>query len=864
MPANPVKGRYAENLIKIAGDLALELLLAVIRHFGNFLAGESHHLLLLRYLSYLLVVKRCDLWLLRTSLSLSAINCFPQFQTIVIDGDPVRILVMSGLDLIDHSPQHPDAAPPVATASNLILIDNYDSFTWNVYQYLVLEGATVTVYRNDELTLDQLIAKKPTQLVISPGPGHPITDSGISKDAIEHFAGKIPVLGVCMGEQCIFSVFGGTVAKTGEILHGKTSPLAHDGKGVYAGVAQNVPVTRYHSLAGTHPTLPECLEVSSWIAVGPDGGKGVIMGVRHKEYAVEGVQFHPESILTEEGRKMIKNFLVMQGGTWAENDRLQNDMAAKQPSHTNGTQSKDKQTSILEKIFTRRRELVAAQKEVPSLRPSDLQAAYELDLSPPLISFPDRLRQSPFALSLMAEIKRASPSKGIISLSTCAPAQARTYALAGASVISVLTEPDWFKGSIDDLKAVRQALQGMPNRPAVLRKEFVFDEYQILEARLAGADTVLLIVKMLDLDTLTKLYKYSQSLGMEPLVEVNNEEEMEIAVKLGSKVIGVNNRNLANFEVDLDTTSRLMSMVPKETIVCALSGISGSKDVEPYQKNGVGAVLVGEALMRAKNTAEFISKLLGGTDQALTKAASRNVPLVKICGTRTVEAAEAAITAGADLIGIILVKGRKRCVPNATALQISKAVHGTPRASDDVPVNAESLPIRASGFFEHTSTHSFVHPRHALLVGVFQNQPLDYILEQQKLLDLDVVQLHGSEPLEWATLIPVPVIRAFHPGDAGLATRGYHALPLVDSGAGGSGEQVESTEVKELLEADDSLRIMLAGGLNPGNVQQVLQGLGAAKEKVAIVDVSSGVEEDGEQSLTKIREFVAAVKARSI
>src|ERR1700710_1469185 len=111
---------------------------------------------------------------------------------------------MPSLDIIDHSPNHPNPSPPVATASNLILIDNYDSFTWNVYQYLVLEGANATVYRNDEITLEQLVALKPTQLVISPGPGHPLTDSGISKAAIEHFAGKIPIFGVCMGEQCIF------------------------------------------------------------------------------------------------------------------------------------------------------------------------------------------------------------------------------------------------------------------------------------------------------------------------------------------------------------------------------------------------------------------------------------------------------------------------------------------------------------------------------------------------------------------------------------------------------------------------------------------------------------------------------------
>jgi anthranilate synthase / indole-3-glycerol phosphate synthase / phosphoribosylanthranilate isomerase len=224
---------------------------------------------------------------------------------------------------------------------------------------------------------------------------------------------------------------------------------------------------------------------------------------------------------------------------------------------------------------------------IPSQRQEDLQAAYDLGLAPPQISFPQRLRESRYPLALMAEIKRASPSKGVISLSTCAPQQARKYAKAGASVISVLTEPDWFKGSLEDMRLVRQSLDSMPDRPAVLRKEFIFDEYQILEARLAGADTVLLIVKMLDTATLTRLYKHSQSLGMEPLVEVNTAEEMKIAIQLGSKVIGVNNRDLTNFQVDLNTTSRLMDGVPSDTIVAALSGISGPDDVTAYKIDGV-------------------------------------------------------------------------------------------------------------------------------------------------------------------------------------------------------------------------------------------------------------------------------------
>jgi anthranilate synthase/indole-3-glycerol phosphate synthase/phosphoribosylanthranilate isomerase len=770
---------------------------------------------------------------------------------------------MSDSGIVDHSPQQPSAAAPIPTANNVILIDNYDSFTWNVYQYLVLEGAKVSVFRNDEITLEELIAKKPTQLVISPGPGHPISDSGISKNAIEHFSGQIPILGVCMGEQCIYSVFGGTVSKTGEILHGKTSLLKHDGKGVYEGLSQDLPVTRYHSLAGTHPTLPECLEVSSWVAAGDDKTKTVIMGVRHKDFLVEGVQFHPESILTAEGRKMFRNFLTLQGGTWSEDKSRKSGSAANSQMPEASNQpitSSDKKPSILEQIYDHRKMLVAAQKEIPSQRPEDLQSAYDLGLSPSLIAFPERLRKSPFKLSLMAEIKRASPSKGIISMSTCAPAQARTYALAGASVISVLTEPKWFKGSIDDLRSVRQMLEGMPDRPAVLRKEFIFDEYQILEARLAGADTVLLIVKMLDTPLLTRLYKYSQSLGMEPLVEVNTAEEMKIAVELGSKVIGVNNRNLTSFEVDMDTTTRLMEMISKETILCALSGISGPQDVVPYQKSGVGAVLVGEALMRAKDTARFIGELLSGDSEALQVEKPRRQLLVKICGTRSSAAAKSAIEAGADLIGMILVEGRKRTVDTETALQISHAVHTTIKGAGSTSIEFPATAGRAKSFFAHAAQHFIQHPKRALLVGVFMDQPLEYILEQQKLLNLDIVQLHGSEPLEWAKLIPVPVIQSFKPGDTGLQSAGFHALPLLDSGAG-SGMQLDVASVKNVLAADEGLRVLFAGGLTPDNVIETVKALGDVKVRVAGVDVSSGVETAGEQSLDKIKEFVARAKS---
>lgn len=660
---------------------------------------------------------------------------------------------------------------------------------------------------------------------------------------------------------------------TGEILHGKASPLRHDGKGLFAGLPQDLPVTRYHSLAGTHSSLPDCLEVTSWIASGPDGDKGIIMGVRHRELVVEGVQFHPESILTAEGRSMLKNFLKMKGGTWTENKRSQDQPNGHLPVDSvnfNGKNSAgtgkstsrvdpEQNESILEKIYRHRRRAVEAQKLLPSLRLVDLHRSYTCNISPSQISFPERLKESSFSLSLMAEIKRASPSKGAISLDVCAAEQARKYALAGASVISVLTEPEWFKGGIEDLRSVRQVLEGMPNRPAVLRKEFIFDEYQILEARLAGADTVLLIVKMLEVDTLGRLYRYSRSLGMEPLVEVNTVEEMDIAMRLGAKVIGVNNRNLTNFKVDLDTTSRLMEKSSKETIVCALSGISGPQDVENYKRSGVGAVLVGEALMRAKDITAFIDELLGDSEFHNFFEEEASV-LVKICGTRTPEAARASIEAGADLVGMILVEGRKRYVPPKVAMEISEVVHGVKKPAAQIISDRDiKMSRKAVDYFDHMP--SWIHqPDRAMLVGVFQNQPLSHILTQQKLLNLDIVQLHGSEPIEWASLIPVPIIRRFGPEDPGFGLRGYHALPLLDSAAGGTGQTLDVAAVRSTLDLDRGVRVILAGGLNSGNLRSILKQIDRGS-RIAAVDVSSGVEEDGMQSVEKIREFVKAAKA---
>ena len=648
-------------------------------------------------------------------------------------------------------------------------------------------------------------------------------------------------------------VYGGEVSYAGEILHGKTSSLTHDGKGVYAGMAQGLPVTRYHSLAGNYKTMPDCLEVTSW-TTNEDGSKGVIMGVRHKEFVLEGVQFHPESILSERGRVMIKNFLHMQGGIWAQNQLLQESksVAAVEPNET-------KKMNILQKIYARRKAAVDAQKEILSQRQGDLQTSYDLNAAPSQVSFVERLRLSPFDVSLMAEIKRASPSKGIFALDTDAPTQAKKYALAGASVISVLTEPEWFKGSIDDLRAVRQVLDAMPNRPAILRKDFIFDEYQVLEARLAGADTVLLIVKMLDQGLLERLYKYSHSLGMEPLVEVQNVEEMTRAIKLGAKVIGVNNRNLETFEVDVGTAGRLRSMAPEETIICALSGINTHGDVVVCQNDGVDAILVGEAIMRAKDASQFIQQLCSGSVMP-SATSDAGPPLVKICGTRSAEAAAEAVKCGADLVGMILVPGSKRCVSHETALAISKAVHeAEPRPPGLSIETQKESDSKALDFFALSKAKLTCGP---FLVGVFMNQPLPEILKMQREYKLDIVQLHGDEPIEWAQSIPVPTIKKFKPGDMGIGKRGYHIIPLLDSGSG-SGQLLDMGSVRAELERDSELRVILAGGLNSENVTGSISSAGEFASRVIGVDVSSGVEVEGKQSVEKIRCFISAAKKSS-
>lgn len=263
--------------------------------------------------------------------------------------------------------------------------------------------------------------------------------------------------------------------------------------------------------------------------------------------------------------------------------------------------------TILDRIVARRRlDVAAAKSAIPFTTLKEL-----VRKAPPPADFIARLRRDA-PMALVAEIKRASPSKGDIAPDADAAEQAWRYANAGASGISVLTEPTWFKGSLDDLLAARRATEMLGDaRPAFLRKDFIVDDYQVLEARAYGADAVLLIVASLNDADLRGLKGCVEEMGMTAVVEVNNPDEMARAVAAGAKFIGVNNRDLRDFSVDPNTTGRLAALAPEGTMLAAFSGIQSRADVEQYAALGATAVLVGESLMRAEDAAAKVQELRG-------------------------------------------------------------------------------------------------------------------------------------------------------------------------------------------------------------------------------------------------------------
>ena len=454
---------------------------------------------------------------------------------------------------------------------------------------------------------------------------------------------------------------------------------------------------------------------------------------------------------------------------------------------------------------------------------------------------------------LIAEVKRASPSKGVIAETFDPVAQALAYQAGGAGAISVLTEPHFFLGSLDHLRAIRERVY-LP----VLRKDFILDPYQVYESRAAGADALLLICALLDDATLRDLLALTHALGMEALVEAHDEEETLRAVASGARLIGVNSRDLRTFNVDPDILQRLRPLVPQGVHFVAESGISDALGAARARAWGADAILVGEALMRASDPAAKARELAtapgGGPIHSVFVNAHR--PFVKLCGLTTSEQVELAAALGADAYGL-------NFAPQAPAHR---------RITPD-----DAWPLTGRGTLQMTQANEqpgrlrFLRRARAgepWAIGVFVNQDVREIARVVENVGLDAIQLSGDETpafcAEVAAFADRPVLKAVRPrSESDLDAMDAYALAgatlLVDTattrgagGYGGSGEVGDWSIARTLARR---WPIVLAGGLTPDNVAHALAMTGARG-----VDVSSGIETERVKDPDKMRRFVAAAR----
>jgi len=525
----------------------------------------------------------------------------------------------------------------------------------------------------------------------------------------------------------------------------------------------------------------------------------------------------------------------------------------------------------------------------------------------PMLPLHEIVRGKSPCMALAAEFKRASPSKGDIAPHLDAGDQAGVYFEAGASVISVLTEERWFKGGLADLTSARlsttaAAKKEGSTRPAILRKDFVTSTYQIAEAAAAGADTVLLIVATTPSNVLKELIDFARSIGMEPLVEVHALVELDVAIDAGAKVIGVNNRNLHTFQLDLAQTEKVAEELKKRGLsfhhdhceagnadgpqitLCALSGMSSAHDVNRYRKAGVGMCLIGESLMRASDPSLAIRGLcLDPKDYEACQSISGGAytggtKIIKVCGLTNADDALVACRAGANLIGVIFAEKSKRKVTDDRAREIVDAVRKFGERSDRANVGVATpngSPVSTLVAKCHALERASLRP---LVVGVFQNSPLDVVRETVEACGLDMVQLHGSEGMEAANSknFGVPALRVV---DIELGSDGEQKSSsdiaatilkkvttdpvaiLLDTsikgdkhGGGGTGKTFDWTIAESIQNM--GLPVIIAGGLTPENI-----GDAVGKVRPWGVDVAGGVEAGpGVKDHDKVQKFVGGVK----
>ena len=478
---------------------------------------------------------------------------------------------------------------------------------------------------------------------------------------------------------------------------------------------------------------------------------------------------------------------------------------------------------ILDKIIEATKIRVAQEKEVES--PEAVKAAALALPSDTGFPFEAALRQQDF--NFICEVKKASPSKGIIAEYFPYLDIAKEYEVAGAAAISVLTEPDFFKGDKKYLQEIASTVK-IP----VLRKDFIIDEYQIYQAKVWGASAILLICACLDVPTLTKFRELADSLGLSSLVEAHDEHEVQMAIDCGARIIGVNNRNLKDFTVDVQNSVRLRNLVQDDVIFVSESGLETPEDIQVLRDNNIGVALMGETFMRSPNKVEKLAYLYGSTYYT---------PKVKMCGISKVETIPAVVEAKPDYMGLVFAPS-KRQVTVDQAKTLVEALH-------------KQYTKRYNNGTEQSNNDEIK------TVGVFVNETLDNLVTIAKGINLDVVQLHGDEDeafiqsLKGRTNVEIwKAVQIRSAADAEAWIDSSADMLLFDAyhkdERGGTGEVFDWSCLDEFERP-----FMLAGGIDSTNVARAIRTV-----RPYGIDISSGIETDGVKDDEKITAFTNIVR----
>ena len=497
---------------------------------------------------------------------------------------------------------------------------------------------------------------------------------------------------------------------------------------------------------------------------------------------------------------------------------------------------------ILDKIVEATKIRVAKEKEVETLEAVKAAAlALPSDTGFP---FEAALRQQDF--NFICEVKKASPSKGIIAEHFPYLDIAKEYEVAGAAAISVLTEPDFFKGD----KKYLQEIASIVKIP-VLRKDFIIDEYQIYQAKIWGASAILLICACLDVPTLTKFRELADSLGLSSLVEAHDEHEVQMAIDCGARIIGVNNRNLKDFTVDVQNSVRLRNLVEDDVIFVSESGLEKPEDIQVLRDNNIGVALMGETFMRSPNKVEKLAYLYGPTYYT---------PKIKMCGISKVDTIPAIVDAKPDYMGLVFAPSKRQVtVEQAKTLvdELHKQYEKT-YGEITVPMNTDTAQdsqdnqefVQGNSNFEKIKT-----------VGVFVNETIENLLKIAEEVKLDVIQLHGDEDESFIQTLKeqsnVEVWKAVQVRSAADAEKWIDSsadMLLFDAyhkdERGGTGEVFDWSSLDEFERP-----FMLAGGMDTTNVARAIRTV-----RPYGIDISSGIETEGVKDDEKIKAFTNIVR----